>query len=454
MNIAVIGTGYVGLVAGACFAEMGNFVVCVDQDSDKIDRLRRGECPIFELGLPELLAGNIQEERLHFTTSLAKAAARCDIFLIAVGTSAPKGGSDIAQVVNVASELGGLLERPALIVIKSTVPIGTGERIEAVIGEALRRRGVELAIDVVANPEFLKQGMAVQDFMRPDRVIVGTDSIRAREIMHELYRAFTHKTDRVLFMGRRDAEMCKYAANAMLATKISFMNEISNLCERMDVDVEAVRLGIGSDPRIGYSFIYPGCGYGGSCLPKDVKALIRMAGEVGFDARVLTAVDARNTDQKQYFGARIIQRFGYDLSGLVFGVWGLAFKPGTDDMREAPSRILLESLIEKGAQVVAYDPEAMDVARRELPTDWFDSGKLRLANHQYDACRDVNALVLVTEWKPFRHPDFSAMKKMMRQAVVFDGRNQYEPEQMARLGFEYFAVGRPSSLCPKGQFKS
>lgn len=454
MNIAVIGTGYVGLVAGACFAEMGNTVLCVDKDADKIERLRRGECPIYEVGLPELLAGNIQEKRLDFTTSLAEAAARCDIFFIAVGTSAPNGGSDISQVANVARDLGRVLQRPAIIVNKSTVPVGTNEKIECMLRQELQQRGIDLAVEFVANPEFLKQGAAVQDFMRPDRVIVGADTEYAREVMHELYRAFTHKTDRVIFMGRRDAEMCKYAANAMLATKISFMNEIANLCERMDVDVEAVRVGIGSDPRIGYSFIYPGCGYGGSCLPKDVKALVRMAEEVGFEAHLLAAVDTRNTLQKHRLVDRVCERFGNDLSGFTFGIWGLAYKPGTDDMREAPSKTVLRGLIMKGASAVAYDPEAMDVARCELPAEWFESGKLRLADHQYDACRDVDALILVTEWKPFRHPDFAAMKKIMRRAVIFDGRNQYEPEQMKKLGFEYFATGRSSSHRGKGTVKS
>ncbi|HEX6928636.1 MAG TPA: UDP-glucose/GDP-mannose dehydrogenase family protein [Gammaproteobacteria bacterium] len=443
MNIAVVGTGYVGLVTGACFAEMGNTVTCVDRDADKVARMRAGECPIYELGLPEIMQANIKEDRLKFTTSLAEAAETCDVFFIAVGTNAAEdGSSDLSHVMAVARELGETIQRRAVIIDKSTVPVGTGEKVEAIVREALAKRGADIDFEVVSNPEFLKEGSAVQDFMRPDRVIVGTDSEWAREIMHDLYRSFTYQTDRVLFMSRRAAEMCKYAANAMLATKISFMNEIANLCEHMDVDVETVRIGIGSDPRIGYSFIYAGCGYGGSCFPKDVKALIHAAKEHGVDPKVLRAVHERNDQQKRRLNERITERFGDDLSGKVFGLWGLAFKPGTDDVREATSRVLLRHLLEGGARVIAYDPEAMDAARAEFPREWFEDGRLSLADHQYDACRDVDALVLVTEWKPFRHPDFAAMKKMMKQPLIFDGRNQYEPAQMTRLGFDYIGIGR------------
>jgi UDPglucose 6-dehydrogenase len=447
MEIAVVGTGYVGLVTGTCFAEMGNTVICVDKDAAKVERMRRGESPIYEVGLADMMQRNIAEDRLSFTTSLQDAAVSSDIFFIAVGTNpAPDGSADLKHVEAVARELGQCISRRAIIVNKSTVPVGTGEKVESIIRAELDKRGADIEFEVVSNPEFLKEGVAVQDFMTPDRVIVGTDSEWARDVMHELYCSFTHKTDRVLFMGRRDAEMAKYAANAMLATKISFMNEIANLCERLDVDVEQVRHGIGSDPRIGYSFIYPGIGYGGSCFPKDVKALVHMAGEVGFDAAVLRSVEQRNNQQKQRLNERITEHFGNDLSGMRFGLWGLAFKPGTDDMREAPSKVILEYLIEHGATVVAYDPKAMDAARRELPREWQESGKLEFADHQYDACHDVDALILATEWKPFRHPDFDAMKKKMKQPVVFDGRNQYDPEQLTKLGFSYIGIGRQAAF--------
>lgn len=443
MKVAVIGTGYVGLVTGACFAEMGNTVICVDKDAAKVERMRAGESPIYELGLQEIMQANIAEDRLKFTTSLAEAAECCDIFFIAVGTNAAAdGSSDLSHVMAVAKELGDVLQRKAVVVDKSTVPVGTGEKVETIILDGLKKRGLDFGVEVVSNPEFLKEGTAVQDFMRPDRVIVGTESEWAREIMHDLYRSFTHQTDRVLFMGRRDAEMTKYAANAMLATKISFMNEIANLCERLDVDVETVRLGIGSDPRIGYSFIYAGCGYGGSCFPKDVRALIHAAHEIGFEPKLLNAVHERNTLQKHRLNERVAETFGEDLSGKVFGLWGLAFKPGTDDIREAPSRVVLEYLLARGARVIAYDPEAMGAARREFPAEWFEDDRLTLADHQYDACRDIDALILVTEWKPFRHPDFAAMKKMMKQPLIFDGRNQYDPKQMTRLGFDYVGIGR------------
>lgn len=443
MNIAVIGTGYVGLVSGACFAEMGNNVTCVDRDADKVARMQRGECPIYEIGLPELLQSNIAAGRLRFSTSLDDVAGRCDIFFIAVGTlAAESGGADLSQVFAVAQALGERIQRRAVIAIKSTVPVGTGDQVEGIIARALAERGVSIEFAVVSNPEFLKEGVAVQDFMRPDRVVIGTEKDWARELMHELYRSFTYQTDRVLFMPRRDAEMVKYAANAMLATKISFMNEIANLCERLGVDAETVRIGIGSDPRIGYSFIYPGCGYGGSCLPKDVRALIHAAREQGFEPLLLEAVNRRNDLQKRRLNERVTERFGEDLSGLTFGVWGLAFKPGTDDMREAPSKLVVEHLVTRGAKVLAYDPEAMPTARRELRAEWFENGSLTLVEHQYDACRGTDALILLTEWKPFRHPDFTAMKNMMRQPVIFDGRNQYDPRQMARLGFEYTGIGR------------
>lgn len=447
MNLTVIGTGYVGLVTGTCFAEMGNTVTCVDVDAAKIDGLRQGRLPIYEPGLDELVARNAAEGRLRFTTELTEAMAESEVFFIAVGTPPGEDGSaDLRYVLAVAKSLGENLQRYALVVDKSTVPVGTAAKVrEAVQGE-LDRRGVQLAFDVASNPEFLKEGAAVDDFMRPDRIIVGTDSERAYELMRQLYAPFNRNHQRLITMGVRDAEMAKYAANAMLATKISFMNEMANLCERMGVDVEQVRLGIGADARIGYHFIYPGAGYGGSCFPKDVKALIRMAHEHDFEPRVLHAVEARNEAQKLTLWHKVRQRFGEDLRGLRVGVWGLSFKPGTDDLREAPSRVLIEHLFAAGADVLAYDPVAMDIARCEFPQAWFDDERLSLTEHQYDAVRDVDALVLVTEWKPFRRPDFAALKRLMRQPIIVDGRNQYEPAELARDGFEYYGVGRGLSV--------
>jgi UDPglucose 6-dehydrogenase len=399
--------------------------------------------PIYEPGLDTIVNENHKAGRLQFTTSIAQAMRDSNVYFIAVGTPPGEDGSaDLQHVLAVAQEIGRHLDRYALVVDKSTVPVGTAERVRAAVQEQLDRRGMSLEFHVVSNPEFLKEGAAVDDFMRPDRIIVGVDNERARELMQELYAPFNRNHQRVLFMGIRDAELTKYAANAMLATKISFMNEIANLCEHMGVDVENVRLGIGSDARIGYSFIYPGCGYGGSCFPKDVKALIRMAESRGFEPTVLHSVEARNERQKHRLFEKIAQRFGNDLAGFTFGIWGLAFKPGTDDMREAPAKVLLERLIDAGAHVLAYDPVAMETAGRELPPAWFASGRLTLAEHQYDALRDVDALVLVTEWKPFRHPDFKVMKKLMKRPLILDGRNQYDPRQMKVEGFEYSGIGR------------
>lgn len=446
MKIAVVGTGYVGLVTGACFAEMGNHVTCVDRDADKVERMRNGECPIFEARLPELMRHNISEGRLFFSSSLAEVTSSCDLFFLAVGTDAlPDGSVDLSQVWSVAQELGRNLEGDAIVVIKSTVPIGTSERVESVIQEELERRQKSFDVPVVSNPEFLKEGVAVDDFMRPARVIIGTDNKTARETLGELYRAFAYKRDRILFMGRREAEMSKYAANAMLATRISFINEIANLCDSLDVDVELVRRGIGSDPRIGDSFIYPGVGYGGSCFPKDIKALIHMAGECDMDPQLLRAVEARNNQQKRRLPELVQQRYGHSLVGRQFGIWGLSFKPGTDDLREAPAREVLASLIELGARVVAYDPKAMPVARKEFPAEWFTAGKLEFAEDQYAVCKNSDALVLVTEWKQFRQPDFDLIKELLVTPVIFDGRNQYEPGRMHELGFEYIAIGRRSA---------
>ncbi|MBS0002294.1 MAG: UDP-glucose/GDP-mannose dehydrogenase family protein, partial [Thioalkalivibrio sp.] len=385
------------------------------------------------------------EKRLDFTTSLPEAMQGSDIYFIAVGTPPGEDGSaDLQYVLAVAREIGRHLDRYGVVVDKSTVPVGTADRVRAVIQEELDRRGMGVEFDVVSNPEFLKEGAAISDFMKPDRIVVGAESERAIDVMRELYADFTRRShERLLVMGVRDAEMTKYVANAMLATKISFMNEVANLCDRMNVDVENVRVGIGSDSRIGYSFIYPGCGYGGSCFPKDVKALIRMSADYDFQPRLLEAVEGRNDEQKGYLFGKITAHYGPQLSDRTFGVWGLAFKPGTDDMREAPSTVLLRQLLDAGARVRAYDPVAMEVARKELPGEWFEDGRLTLVNHQYDALENVDALALVTEWKPFRHPDFDAMRRLMRpDPVIFDGRNQYPPENMAAGGFVYYGVGR------------
>jgi UDPglucose 6-dehydrogenase len=444
MNLTVIGTGYVGLVTGACFAEMGHRVTCVDVDTRKIENLKQGILPIYEPGLDAMVENNTREGRLTFTTSLPEAMRTSEIYFIAVGTPPGEDGSaDLQHVLSVAREIGSHIDRYALVIGKSTVPVGTADRVRAAIEEELARRGVGIEFDVVSNPEFLKEGAAIGDFMKPDRIVVGAESERAVETMRELYADFTRSHDRLLVMGVRDAEMTKYVANAMLATRISFMNEIANLCDRMGVDVENVRTGIGSDSRIGYSFLYPGCGYGGSCFPKDVKALIHMAATHDVHPQVLAAVEARNEAQKGYLFGKIAAHYGPRLDGRVFGLWGLAFKPGTDDMREAPSKVLLRQLIDAGARVRAYDPVAMDVAREELPAQWFADGLLTLVDQQYGALEGADALALVTEWRPFRHPDFDAMRRLMRpNPVIFDGRNQYQPENMKQDGFVYYGVGR------------
>jgi UDPglucose 6-dehydrogenase len=449
MNLCVIGTGYVGLVTGACFAEMGNRVVCVDKDESKITALLAGRIPIYEPGLENVVTTNAREGRLEFTTSLQDAMRDSNVFFIAVGTPPQEDGSaDLQHVLAVAREIGRHMDRYCLIVDKSTVPVGTADSVRAAVLEELANRGVEIEFDVVSNPEFLKEGDAVKDFTRPDRVVVGADSERATETMRSLYYPFMRNHERILFMGVRDAEMTKYAANAMLATKISFMNEIANLCERLGVDVEHVRLGIGSDSRIGYSFIYPGAGYGGSCFPKDVKALIHTAESNGFDAQVLRAVERRNEIQKRRLFEKVTARFTKDLRGVTLGVWGLAFKPGTDDMREAPSVVFLRAAIAAGARIQAYDPVAMDAARAALPDYWFTDCLLTFSDNQYDALKGVDALVLVTEWKPFRYPDFAAMHRFMKRPVIFDGRNLYDPKQMVQERFEYVAIGRGQSSAP------
>jgi UDPglucose 6-dehydrogenase len=443
MKITVVGTGYVGLVTGACFAEMGNTVTCVDVDQKKIEGLKQGVLPIFEPGLEPIVHNNYKEGRLQFVTSLTDPAAKSLVYFIAVGTPPGEDGSaDLQYVLAVAREIGRTINEYCVVVDKSTVPVGTADKVRAAIKDELAKRKQDIPFDVVSNPEFLKEGAAIDDFMKPDRVVIGTDSARAREVMHDLYTAFMRNHERVLYMGVKDAEMTKYAANAMLATKISFMNEIAALCDRMGVDVESVRVGIGSDSRIGYSFIYPGAGYGGSCFPKDVKAIIHMARQNNLDPKVLQAVEDRNQAQKHVLFEKVTQHFGKKLDGHSFGVWGLSFKPGTDDMREAPSEVLVEALLAAGARVKAYDPVAMPVARREWPKAWFDDGRLAFVEHQYDALDGCDAMILVTEWKPFRHPDFEQIKQRLKRAVIFDGRNQYDPQQLRQLGFKFKGIGR------------
>lgn len=443
MNLTVVGTGYVGLVSGTCFAEMGNLVYCVDIDEKKIAGLKQGQLPIYEPGLEAMVLRNHEEQRLQFTTNLSEAMADSSIYFIAVGTPPGEDGSaDLKYVQAVAREIGRLMTDYCVIVDKSTVPVGTADLVRATVTEELTKRGVQIEFDVVSNPEFLKEGAALEDFMKPDRIIIGSDSDKACELMRQLYAPFNRNHERTMFMGIRDAEMTKYAANSMLATKISFINEISNLCELMGVDVENVRRGIGSDSRIGFSFIYPGCGYGGSCFPKDVQALIRMAQDVDFEPQLLLSVEQRNQQQKKWFSRQLYKRFGADLTGMVFGVWGLSFKPGTDDMREAPAKTLLADLLAAGAKVLAYDPVAMETAERELPQEWFASGAVCLVSNQYEALQEVDAMLLVTEWKPFRNPDLAAMRRSMKQTVILDGRNQYDPDYIRGEGFEYVGVGR------------
>ncbi len=443
MQLVVIGTGYVGLVTGACFSEMGNHVTCVDIDTKKLENLAKGILPIYEPGLEPIVLKNYKEGLLKFDSSLVKAMKDSSVYFIAVGTPPGDDGSaDLQYVTAVAKEIGKNLEKYAVIVDKSTVPVGTADKVRQTIQKELDKRGVEIEFDVVSNPEFLKEGNAVDDFMSPDRIVIGTDSEKATDIMEKLYAPFSRNRDKIHVMGLRDAEMTKYAANSLLATKISFMNEIAGLCEILDVDVENVRKGIGSDSRIGYSFIYPGCGYGGSCFPKDIKALINTSNKNNFNPILLNSVEQRNNFQKKRLFEKITEKFGSDLNDFTFGIWGLSFKPGTDDMRESSSAVLVNSLIKAGAKVLAYDPVAMNEARKEFPEEYFKSGKLVLTDHQYDAVKNVDAMVLVTEWKVFRQPDFEAMKRIMKNAVIFDGRNQYDPKELKDMGFFYSGIGR------------
>ena len=439
MKITVVGTGYVGLVTGACLAEMGNHVLCLDLDARKIEMLNAGGIPIHEPGLEEVVQRNATAKRLEFTTDVDRAVAHGTLQFIAVGTPPDEDGSaDLQYVVAAARAIGERMTDYKVVIDKSTVPVGTSDKVRAAIEAALAARGVKLEFAVVSNPEFLKEGAAVADFMRPDRVVIGADDERAILLMRSLYAPYVRNRDRVLVMDLKSAEFTKYAANSMLATRISFMNELSRVAEAVGADIELVRQGIGSDPRIGTQFLYAGCGYGGSCFPKDVKALIRSASEAGQELELLSAVESVNERQKQVLGDKIVARFGADLSGRRFALWGLAFKPGTDDMREAPSRVLIERLTAAGAQVTAYDPVAMAEARRAMP----GQAGLGYVDSAVAALEGADALVIVTEWKEFRSPDFDAIRNTLRTPLVFDGRNLFEPALMKELGIEYHAIGR------------
>ncbi len=440
MKVTVVGTGYVGLVSGTCLAEVGNDVLCLDVDPEKIRILNEGGIPIFEPGLLDMVKRNVAAGRLRFTTEVEQAVAHGTIQFIAVGTPPDEDGSaDLQYVLAAARNIGRHMGDYKVVVDKSTVPVGTGDKVRAAIADELKARGADIAYSVVSNPEFLKEGAAVEDFMRPDRIVVGAEDERAIELMRALYAPFQRNHERLIVMDVRSAELTKYAANAMLATRISFMNELANLAEKLGADIEQVRQGIGSDPRIGYHFLYPGCGYGGSCFPKDVQALQRTARlDAGMEMKVLNAVEDANDAQKHVLTAKTVKRFGNDLSGRKFAVWGLAFKPNTDDMREAPSRYLLADLFAAGATVVAYDPVAMHEARRIFG----DEPRLSYAESPMAALDGADALLIVTEWKEFRSPDFEAIKAKLKQPVIFDGRNLYEPKQVRQFGIDYQAIGR------------
>jgi UDPglucose 6-dehydrogenase len=439
MRISIFGSGYVGLVTGACMAETGNHVICCDIDGAKIDRLNAGDIPIFEPGLDEYIARNVEAGRLEFTTDIETTVRHGLFQFIAVGTPPDEDGSaDLKHVLSVARSIGEHLEEYRIVVDKSTVPVGTADRVAAEIRRALEERGVSVEFDVVSNPEFLKEGAAIADFMKPDRIIIGTDNPRTTELLKSLYEPFNRNRDRVISMDVRSAELTKYAANAMLATKISFMNELANVAERVGADIEKVRVGIGSDPRIGYHFIYPGAGYGGSCFPKDVRALARSAAAAGYDAQLLEAVEGVNNRQKHRLFQKLEQHYNGSLKGRTVALWGLSFKPRTDDMREAPSRVLLEALIAAGARVQAYDPEALEEARRLYP----DVKNLSLHDSAYAATDGADALAIVTEWQEFRSPDFGRLKASLSDGVVVDGRNLYDPNLMEMNGLRYYAIGR------------
>jgi len=439
MKITIFGSGYVGLVTGACLAEVGNDVLCVDIDANKIAMLEKGEIPIYEPGLQKLVVNNIESGRLSFTTDIAAGVAHGLFQFIAVGTPPDEDGSaDLQHVLAVAESIGTHMENYRIVVDKSTVPVGTADKVRDRIRSVLDKRGLNMEFDVVSNPEFLKEGAAVDDFMRPERIIIGTDNPRTTELLRALYTPFNRNHERIFVMDVRSAELTKYAANAMLATKISFMNELANLAERLGADIEQVRIGIGSDPRIGYHFIYPGCGYGGSCFPKDVQALGYTAKQIGYQADLLEAVKTINDRQKEVLFKKIHQHFNGELKGKIIALWGLAFKPNTDDMREAPSRTLMEALWAAGASVQAFDPAAMDETRRI----YGNNSNLKLYEAPMDTLANADALVIMTEWNVFRSPDFGEIKTSLKTPVIFDGRNLYDPQRLSREGFTYYAIGR------------
>jgi len=443
MRLTIFGSGYVGLVTGACLAETGNHVVCVDIDADKIARLNKGEIPIYEPDLDSYVQRNVEAGRLEFTTDVKKGVDHGLFQFIAVGTPPDEDGSaDLKHVVAVAKSIGQHMTDYRIVVDKSTVPVGTADRVRETIRQELTDRGVAIEVDVVSNPEFLKEGAAISDFMKPDRIVIGTDNPRTTELLRALYEPFNRSHDRVISMDVRSAELTKYAANAMLATKISFMNELANIAERVGADIEKVRIGIGSDPRIGYHFIYPGAGYGGSCFPKDVRALARSAAAVGYESKLLDAVEDVNLRQKQRLFENMQSFYNGDLAGKTIAIWGLAFKPRTDDMREAPSRNLMESLWAAGARVRAYDPEAMEEARRLYP----EQAGFELCKTAFDALEGADALAIVTEWQEFRSPDLERIRDALADKVIFDGRNLYEPSALRALGLAYYAIGRGDSV--------
>lgn len=439
MKVTIFGSGYVGLVTGTCLAEVGNDVICVDIDESKIDMLNSGGIPIYEPGLDELVKKNIESGRLKFTTDVNEGVNHGLFQFIAVGTPPDEDGSaDLQYVLAVAKSIGENMDEYRIVIDKSTVPIGTADKVSTVIAETLKARGKQLDFDVVSNPEFLKEGAALDDFMKPDRIVVGTENVRTAELLKALYAPFNRNHNRLVIMDVRSAELTKYAANAMLATKISFMNELSNIAERTGADIEKVRIGIGSDPRIGYHFIYPGAGYGGSCFPKDVNALARTAEEYGYAPELLNSVESVNFRQKQVLFNKISEHYKNDLKGKTFALWGLSFKPNTDDMREAPSRVLMEQLWDQGAAVRAYDPKAME----EVERIYGDNGNLQLCQTADDALQGADALIVITEWNVFRSPDFDKIKSTITDPVIFDGRNIYDPNIMQQVGFTYYSIGR------------
>lgn len=439
VRVAVVGTGYVGLVTGTCFAEMGNTVWCVDIDKIKIDNLKKGIIPIYEPGLSEMIERNFSVGTLSFTIDIRDALAESEVVFIAVGTPMGEDGSaDLQHVLSVAKDIGINMKRHMFIVVKSTVPVGTSEKVRSAVQAELNARNSELTFDIISNPEFLKEGNAIADCMKPDRIVIGVDSEKAAIIMKELYKPYVMNTENFILMDIPSAEMTKYAANSMLATKISFMNEISNICERVGANINKVRRGIGSDHRIGFSFIYPGCGYGGSCFPKDVQALIKTADDVGYAAKLLQSVEDVNYAQKSVLVKKVKERFGNDLSGKTFAVWGLAFKPDTDDMRESPAITILQSLTDAGAKIKAYDPKAA----REAKECYLKGNENIIYNdNKYETLKDADALVLITEWKEFRSPDFYEIKRLLREPVIFDGRNQYDAKRVWEYGIDYYQIG-------------